>query len=144
MADVLPSDAPDPVSAPQEQAPAPAPQPQTKISLSTAMAQLRDEISNTLTQLGANAEASGTELQKFLNVIQPDIGQALDDGDLLSLNYLRDRSAMELGRVSLGLINKERIAILNTITTVMRMLIKIGIGAIPGGGIATAVIGAVG
>lgn len=101
-----------------------------KITSQVAMSEVKDAVNASLSSLGGNTQAAQTQLAVFLAQIQPDVDQALLDADIMSLGYLRDRLIMRAGRISLGLIYQQRILVANTITTVLRILIKVGIGAL--------------
>lgn len=91
---------------------------------------LRQEIGELLGQLGENAQAIQSQMDQFLLSIEPEIDEAIVLGDMLSLNLIRDRIAGKLSTVSIGVIQKERVAILGVITAVLRTIVRISIGAI--------------
>lgn len=94
--------------------------------ISATVATILDEIAATLAAMGSN---NSIELQQFVARIQPEVDAAVKAGDLMCLNYLRDRLAMEIGNAQLNLNAQERLAVLNTVITVARILIKVALVA---------------
>lgn len=91
---------------------------------------IRGTISDFLNRSGQNAEDVKARMDQFLATIQPDVEQAMLDGDVMSLGYLRDRVFIQLGRASLGALYRERQIISETVVAVVRTLITIGIGLV--------------
>lgn len=102
----------------------------SKVTASTALDLVKGEISDYITSLGKDAEDSASQIKTFLATIEPDVTQAMADGDVEALEYLRDRMTLQLGRVSFRLLYQERAKIATITTAVLKTALKIGIAAI--------------
>lgn len=85
-------------------------------------AEIQTTVEETLKILGHNAEDARDKIAEFMKDIEQDLAAALESGDKLSLELLRDQLAGRLARVSLQLIYRERQAILVAIVTTIRIL----------------------
>lgn len=110
----------------------PDPEPPTvkRVSTDLAMREIKEALADGLVGFGTANATAAAQMSQFLREIQPDVEQALTDADVMSLGYIRDRIVMRAGRVSLGLIYQQKILVANTVTTVLRILIKVAIGAV--------------
>lgn len=101
-----------------------------RVTLESGMAEIKEAVNESLDAFGGSARTAQAQMSAFLSQIQPDVEQALAEADVMSLSYLRDQIIMRAGRVSLGLIHQQRMMVANTVVTVLRILIKVGIGAV--------------
>lgn len=102
----------------------------TNVDTSKVASEIKQQIADALSQLGKDASAVQIQMDQFLTAIEPDIDEAIASVDLLSLNLIRDRIASKLGSVSVGVIQQERILVLSVITSVLRTIVQIAIGAL--------------
>lgn len=96
----------------------------------SAMDEIRGAVEELLQSSGAGLRSDRDRLSRFLEEIRPDVEAALLAGDTMSLGYLRDRAVIQLGRVSLGALHKQRMLVAQTVVTVLRTLIRVGITAL--------------
>ncbi len=92
--------------------------------------EIRDAVTEFLQSSGENMQNVGPKMQQFLDAIAPEVELALVNGDLMSMNYIRDRVMIQLGRVSLGTLHRQREIVAQTVATVVRLAIKLGITAL--------------
>jgi hypothetical protein len=74
-----------------------------------------------------NLKTEKDRLESFLQSIKPEIDQALATGDKTSLAFLRDRMIGRTGRVSLGVIHRQRTQVQTIVLVVLRTLVAIAI-----------------
>jgi hypothetical protein len=74
-----------------------------------------------------NLKTQKEQLENFLKSIQPEIDQALASGDKMSLGFLRDRMIGRTGRVSLGLIHRQRVQVQTIVMTCIRTLVAMAL-----------------
>lgn len=89
---------------------------------------IEKEILATLDDIGAKIQVAG--IQTFMAKIQPEIELAVKSNDIMSMDYLRDRVAIQVAQTTLNLNQAERAAVTNTVITVLRVLIAVGVAAI--------------
>jgi hypothetical protein len=70
-------------------------------------------------------KAEKERLENFLKSIQPEVDQALASGDMMSLSFLRDRMIGRTGRVSLGIIHRQRTQVQTVVLTVIRTIVAL-------------------
>src|SRR5258708_1120826 len=100
------------------------------LTTAQASALIKDEINNFLTSAGHNAGDSAAQLTRFMALIQPDIDEAIIEGDLAALAYIRDRIAINLARISFGLLYKEETGVQGIVISTLSAVIKIGTGVL--------------
>ncbi len=74
-----------------------------------------------------NLKTEADRLEAFLKSIQPEIDQALATGDRMSLAFLRDRMIGRTGRVSLGIIHRQRTQIQTVVLTAIRVMVAVAL-----------------
>ena len=81
---------------------------------------IREELLNLLPDLNSEKD----KVEYFLKSIQPEIDQALASGDLKNLGFLKDRLIGRTSRISLGLIQREKVKVIQLVSTVLRSLVR--------------------
>lgn len=84
---------------------------------------LSQEIETQLKEAGRALGEDKEKLQAFLLEIEPHITRAINSGDMKSVTYLKAIIKARLGRVSLGILHRERERVISGIATVIRTLI---------------------
>lgn len=87
--------------------------------------EVKKTVEETLKLLGHNVEDAKERIDAFMIDIEQDLTAALESGDTLSLELLRDQIYGHLARISLQTINKERQAVWAAVMTAIRILVTV-------------------
>lgn len=88
------------------------------------MGALKEHSEQILSTLGKNAQEARDQTTAYLKEIEPEVEAAVNNGDLMTLKFIADRSEARAAAILLDFTDREQVAVVAGITGVVFGFIK--------------------